>query len=50
MVRWVSKSNNDSLFGGIDSINGGKFKAGHDNLQQFNLTPGRTASMKQERS
>jgi hypothetical protein len=23
---------------GIDSINNGKFKAGHDNLQQFNLT------------
>jgi len=38
MVRWVSKSNNDSLYGGIDSINNGKFKAGHDNLQQFNLT------------
>ena len=37
-VRWVSKSNNDSLFGGIDSINNGKFKGGHDNLQQFNLT------------
>lgn len=38
MARWVSKSNNDSLWGGIDSLNGGKFKAGHDNLQQFNLT------------
>jgi hypothetical protein len=38
MARWVSKSNNDSLYGGIDSINNGKFKAGHDNLQQFNLT------------
>jgi len=38
MVRWVSKSNNDSLYGGIDSINNGKFKGGHDNLQQFNLT------------
>lgn len=38
MFRWVSKSNNDSLFGGIDSINNGKFKAGHDNLQQSNLT------------
>src|ERR1700720_1696433 len=38
MVRWVSKSNNDSLFGGIDSINNGKFKPAHDNLQQFNLT------------
>jgi len=38
MARWVSKSNNDSLYGGIDSINNGKFKAGHDQLQQFNLT------------
>ena len=38
MARWVSKSNNDSLWGGIDSLNGGKFKDGHDNLQQFNLT------------
>jgi hypothetical protein len=38
MVRWVSKNNNDSLYGGIDSINNGKFKAGHDNLQQSNLT------------
>lgn len=38
MVRWVSKSNNDSLWGGIDSLNGGKFTDGHDNLQQFNLT------------
>ena len=38
MVRWVSKSNNDSIYGGIDSLNGGRFKAGHDNLQQSNLT------------
>jgi Putative beta-barrel porin-2, OmpL-like. bbp2 len=38
MVRWVSASNDDSLWGGIDSLNGGKFKDGHDNLQQFNLT------------
>jgi hypothetical protein len=34
----VSKSNNDSLWVGIDSINDGRFKAGHDNLQQDNLT------------
>jgi hypothetical protein len=27
MLRWVSKSNNDSLWGGIDSLNNGKFKA-----------------------
>jgi Putative beta-barrel porin-2, OmpL-like. bbp2 len=38
MLRWVSKSNNDSLWGGIDSINDGRFKAGHDDLQQDNLT------------
>jgi len=38
MVRWASKSNSDSLWGGIDCLNGGKFKDGHDNLQQFNLT------------
>jgi hypothetical protein len=38
MLRWVSKSNNDSLYGGVDSINNGHFKGGHDNLQQFNLT------------
>lgn len=38
MLRWVSPANNDSLWGGIDSLNGGKFTDGHDNLQQFNLT------------
>ncbi len=38
MLRWVSKSNNDSLWGGVDSFNGGKFKGDHDNLQEFNLT------------
>jgi hypothetical protein len=31
-------SNNDSIFGVIDSINDGKSKAGHDNLQQSNVT------------
>jgi hypothetical protein len=38
MVRWVSKSNNDSIYGGIDSANNGKFKDFHDNLQQSNIT------------
>lgn len=38
MVRWVSKSNNDSIWAGVDSFNGGKFKGNHDNLQQFNLS------------
>ena len=38
LVRWVSSDNNDSLWGGINSLNGGKFKGNHTNLQQFNLT------------
>jgi hypothetical protein len=38
LVRWVSANNNDSLWGGVDSFNGGKFKGNHTNLQQFNLT------------
>jgi hypothetical protein len=38
MFRWVSKSNNDSLYGGIDSVNNGNFKGGHDNLQRSNAT------------
>ena len=37
LVRWVSDSNNDSLWGGINSVNNGKFKGNHDNLQQFNV-------------
>lgn len=38
LVRWVSKSNNNSLWGGITSVNNGFFKDNHDNLQEFNLT------------
>lgn len=38
MLRWVSPSNNDSLWGGINSVNSGRFKGFHDDLQQFNLT------------
>jgi hypothetical protein len=43
-LRWVSKRNKDSIYGGIDSINGANFgglsgvKAQKDNLQQFNVT------------
>ena len=37
-ARWVSKSNKDSLYGGIDAFNGGSYKFQKDNLQQFNLT------------
>lgn len=36
-LRWVSIDNNDSLWGGVDSINNGYFAGNHDNLQQFNL-------------
>src|SRR5262245_2722352 len=38
IARWVSKSNNDSIYGGINSINNGHFKDFHDNLQQSNIT------------
>ena len=38
MARWVSKNNNDSLYGGIASLNNGRFKGNLDNLNQFNLT------------
>lgn len=38
LVRWISHDNNDSLWGGVNSYNGGKFKGNHTNLQQFNLT------------
>ena len=37
-IRWVSDENNDSIFGGINSVNNGKFKGAHDNLPQANLT------------
>lgn len=34
MVRWVSKDNNDSIYAGLNMIGTGKYKNGHDNLQQ----------------
>jgi hypothetical protein len=37
MARWVSCDNNDSLWGGIDCYNGGKFRGDQDNLQEFSL-------------
>jgi DNA-binding response OmpR family regulator len=37
-MRWVSKGNNDSIYFGIDSVNGGKFTNNHDDLQQSNFT------------
>ena len=38
LLKWVSKDNKDSLFGGIDSIGRGKYKVGHDDLQVLALT------------
>ena len=38
LVRWVSLDNNDSLWGGINSLNDGKYRGNHDNLQQFNVS------------
>ena len=38
LVRWVSFDNNDSLWGGINSLNDGKFRDNQDNIQQVNLT------------
>ncbi len=38
LVRWVSANNNDSLWGGVTSLNDGKFRGHHDNLQQVNLS------------
>jgi hypothetical protein len=47
-LRWQSKSNKDSIYGGMNSINNGHYRLadkdggshGHDNLQQFNVTWG----------
>ncbi len=33
MVRWVSHDNNDSFYGGINSLGAGKYKNDHDDLQ-----------------
>jgi hypothetical protein len=43
LVRYVSKTNKDSVYAGINDINGGKFRSpfpgneGKDNLQQINF-------------
>ena len=34
LVRWGSLSGSDGLWGGLNSIGGGRFTSGHDNLQQ----------------
>jgi Putative beta-barrel porin-2, OmpL-like. bbp2 len=33
LVKWVSKSGRDSLFGGVDSVGKGQYLNGHDDLQ-----------------
>jgi hypothetical protein len=38
LVKWVSKSNKDSVFGGLDSIGKGYYSNGHDDLQVFGFT------------
>jgi hypothetical protein len=32
-LRWVSKSNNDSVFGGVDSLNNGRFRLARETVQ-----------------
>jgi hypothetical protein len=32
-VRWVSKTNNDSIFGGVDGINNGRFRLARETVQ-----------------
>ena len=36
-LRWVSDDNKDSLHFGVSSINNGKYKGGHDNIQETTL-------------
>ncbi len=38
LVKWVSKNNKDSLYGGVDSVGRGYYKNGHDDLQVAALT------------
>lgn len=40
MARWVSDDNNNSLYGGINSLGAGKYKNNHDNLQMVVATWG----------
>lgn len=46
LVRWTAKNNNNSLWGGLNSIGSGKFKNEHDNLQQAVVTWGHRFSDK----
>jgi Putative beta-barrel porin-2, OmpL-like. bbp2 len=38
LVKWISKSNKDSVYGGVDSIGKGYYSNGHDDLQVFGFT------------
>jgi Putative beta-barrel porin-2, OmpL-like. bbp2 len=38
LLKWVSRSGNDSLFGGVDSVGKGYYSNGHDDLQIIALT------------
>lgn len=40
MVRWVSRNNNNSVYGGINSLGSGEYKDAHDNLQMVVATWG----------
>jgi hypothetical protein len=40
LLKWVSDTGNNSLFGGLDSIGHGYYKNGHDDLQVLALTWG----------
>jgi len=40
MARWVSKDNNDGLWGGLNSIGGGQYTNDHDDLQMAVVTWG----------
>ncbi|QES88366.1 outer membrane beta-barrel protein [Rhizosphaericola mali] len=38
LLRWVSENNNNSLWGGINSLGSGKYKNYHDNKQHIAIT------------
>lgn len=46
LIRWTAKNNNNSLWGGLNSIGSGKFKNEHDDLQQAVVTWGHRFSDK----
>jgi hypothetical protein len=40
LARWVSRNNNNSLYGGINSLGNGQYTSQHDNLQMVVMTWG----------